>query len=83
MSGHPQLIYDRVLSCFSSCLWEMSAWVYARDIVKESLPALICDLFTFSSKVIKSFITEHLNVQKKKRKQSKNSGPDGIRSSDL
>jgi hypothetical protein len=41
--------------------------------VKESLPALVRDLFTFSSKVIKKFhssMREHLNVQKK-RKQSK------------
>jgi hypothetical protein len=56
--------------------------------IKESLPALVRDLFTFSSTVIKKIhnsITEHLNVQKKEKtkQKSKNSGADGKRSKDL
>jgi hypothetical protein len=58
--------------------------------IKESLPALVRDLFTFSSKVIKSFITviyngtlEYTKKKEKTKQKSKNLGADGIRSSDL
>jgi hypothetical protein len=49
-------------------------WSSWGPTIKESLPALVQDLFTFSSKVIKSFIIvfkEHLNIQKKREKSAK------------
>jgi hypothetical protein len=50
--------------------------------VKERLPALVRDLFTCLSKVIKKFhnsINEHLNVQtKKEKKEEENRTPMGF-----
>jgi hypothetical protein len=42
--------------------------------LKESLPALVHDSFTFSNKVTKMFIKEHLTVikEKKQKKKEKN-----------
>jgi hypothetical protein len=54
---------------------------------KDSLPALVRDLFTFSSKVIKSFIIVQQDIwmykNRLKKSKIKNSGADGLRSLDV
>jgi hypothetical protein len=49
-------------------------------IVKESLPALVCDLFTFSGKIIASFI---IKKEKKKKRKGKKYAPTGTRTRDF
>jgi hypothetical protein len=61
---------SQLYSRLSKEIRSVYAFIFADATIKERLPALLRDLFTFSSKVMKRFIVEkHLNVKRLSCKQ--------------